>query len=128
MTDRDWRIFREDYDIVVKGGRVPPPLRSWDETTILPLEIINAITDLKFKEPTPVQKQCIPIAMNNMDLVGLAETGSGKTASYIIPMCCQIAKLPRMNDEIAKDGPYGLILVPTREFAEQIEREATKFA
>ncbi|KAF0977760.1 hypothetical protein FDP41_003082 [Naegleria fowleri] len=128
MTDRDWRIFREDFDIVVKGGKVPNPIRSWEETTLLPLEILNALTDLKFSEPTPVQMQCIPIAMAGLDLVGLAQTGSGKTAAYIIPLLCQIAKYPRLDDVRSKDGPYGLILVPARELAEQIEKEANKFA
>jgi len=128
MTDRDWRIFREDHDIVVKGGKVPPPLRDWDETTALPLEIINVLSDLNFKQPTDVQKQCIPIGMEGMDLIGLAETGSGKTASYIIPMCCRLAKLPRMDETRIKDGPYALIIVPTRELAMQIEKEAQKFA
>ncbi|KAL9657464.1 hypothetical protein ABK040_016731 [Willaertia magna] len=129
MTERDWKIFREDFDISIKGTqKVAPPLRNWEETTILPMEVINALTDLKYYEPRPIQCQCIPITMQGYDLIGLAETGSGKTAAYIIPMCCRIAQLPPLDEKRIKDGPYGLVLVPTRELALQIEEEARKFA
>lgn len=42
MVDRDWRIFREDYEIYIKGGRVPPPIRKWSEAN-LPSELLDAI-------------------------------------------------------------------------------------
>ena len=48
MTERDWRIFKEDYNISVKGGRVPPPLRNWKEAAI-PKEIYDVIIDVKYK-------------------------------------------------------------------------------
>jgi len=47
MTDRDWRIFREDNDIIIKGGRVPNPIRYWNEA-ILPPIILDAITSLGY--------------------------------------------------------------------------------
>ena len=53
MTERDWRIFREDFDIRVKGGKAPLPLRSWEEGNLSP-SIIRAIEDLKYKEPSPI--------------------------------------------------------------------------
>jgi ATP-dependent RNA helicase DDX23/PRP28 len=55
MTERDWRIFREDNDIIVKGGRVPQPLRRWDEGAILPEYILDAIKKLEYETPTPIQ-------------------------------------------------------------------------
>jgi ATP-dependent RNA helicase DDX23/PRP28 len=58
----------------------------------------------------------------------LISLGSGKTASFIIPMLTYISELPKMNEENAMDGPYALILAPTRELAQQIEQEALKFA
>jgi len=53
MTDRDWRIFREDNNIIIKGGKVPKPLRYWDSYK-LPDKVVKAIDRLYFKKPTPI--------------------------------------------------------------------------
>jgi ATP-dependent RNA helicase DDX23/PRP28 len=127
MTERDWRIFKEDYSISVKGTRVPPPLRKWKESSI-PEPILNVIEKVGYKEPTPIQKQAIPIIIENRDIIGIAETGSGKTASFVIPLLCFIKDFPRLDFNNYHLGPYALILAPTRELALQIEREAVKFA
>ena len=126
MTDRDWRIFKEDYTINTSGGGLPHPIRRWNESG-LPAEIIKTIEKLGYSEPTSIQRQAIPLALDGRDFIGVAETGSGKTASFILPMITEIMKLPKMTSEIAADGPYGLIIVPTRELANQIEVEAKKF-
>ncbi|CAM9464920.1 unnamed protein product [Phaeothamnion confervicola] len=127
MQERDWRIFREDFDIHVKGGRAPMPLRYWREGD-LPSGVIAAIEDLGYEHPTPIQRQTIPIGMERRDLIGIAETGSGKTAAFCIPMIAYIKALPeRMLERIAEDGPLALIMAPTRELAQQIEEECRKF-
>ncbi|KAI8339174.1 P-loop containing nucleoside triphosphate hydrolase protein [Chlamydoabsidia padenii] len=127
MTERDWRIFKEDYSIATKGGSVPHPIRNWNESG-LPKHVLDVIDKVGYKEPSPIQRQAIPIGIQNRDIIGVAETGSGKTASFIIPMLTYISELPKMNEENAMDGPYALILAPTRELAQQIEQEALKFA
>ncbi|KAJ2515343.1 mRNA splicing protein prp28 [Coemansia sp. RSA 1939] len=127
MRDRDWRIFREDYSISCKGGSIPHPYRSWDESNI-PDSILRAVDDVGYQEPTPIQRQAIPIGLQNRDLIGIAETGSGKTASFLIPMLAFIMTQPRLTERNMADGPYALILAPTRELAQQIEAEALKFA
>ena len=71
--------------------------------------------------------QCIPIGLNNRDCVGLAETGSGKTVAYLFPMIVYILGLPPMDHTNQEDGPYGLVLAPTRELVQQIEDECAKF-
>lgn len=53
MTLRDWRIFREDNDIIIKGGRVPNPIREWVEVN-LPKVVMEAIKKLKYVRPTPI--------------------------------------------------------------------------
>lgn len=130
MTERDWRIFREDYEIVIKGGRVAHPIRHWKESN-LPREIYDIIKDCGYKEPTPIQRQAIPIGLQNRDIIGVAETGSGKTLAFLIPLLVWIRSLnlPPIKEREKEDelGPYALILAPTRELAAQIEEEAVKF-
>lgn len=126
MRERDWRIFREDFGIVARGGQIPKPLRHWHESSI-PAVVQDAILDIGYTEPTPIQRQAIPIGLENRDLIGIAETGSGKTASFLIPLLSYLLDLPTLTEQTKSLGPYALILVPTRELAQQIQVEADKF-
>ena len=127
MTERDWRIFKEDYDIATRGGNIPFPIRSWKESTI-PEKILQVISKVGYTEPTPIQRQAIPIGMQNRDIIGVAETGSGKTAAFVIPMLAFISKLPPLNYDNYHLGPFAIIMAPTRELVQQIEQETVKFA
>jgi ATP-dependent RNA helicase DDX23/PRP28 len=128
MTFRDWRIFKEDFNIVTKGGNIPNPLRNWDEAD-LPGELFRIIQTVGYKEPSPIQRQAIPIGLQNRDIIGVAETGSGKTAAFLIPLLKWIMSLPKIERlEDVDQGPYAIILAPTRELAQQIEEETMKFA
>lgn len=127
MQERDWRIFREDYNIAIKGGNIPHPIRHWNEAG-LPDEINKVIEDAGYTEPTPIQRQAIPIGMQNRDLIGVAETGSGKTAAFLLPLLVWIQSMPKaVLHEDADQGPYAIIMAPTRELAQQIEEESNKF-
>uniref|UniRef100_A0A8C5BUR9 RNA helicase n=1 Tax=Gadus morhua TaxID=8049 RepID=A0A8C5BUR9_GADMO len=127
MTDRDWRIFREDYSITTKGGKIPNPIRNWKEYS-LPPHIVEVIDACGYKDPTPIQRQAIPIGLQNRDIIGVAETGSGKTAAFLIPLLVWITTLPKIDRiEDSDQGPYAVILAPTRELAQQIEEETLKF-
>lgn len=53
MSERDWRIFREDYDIIIKGGRVPIPIRDWSDYPF-PQSILDSINKANYKRPTPI--------------------------------------------------------------------------
>ncbi|KAF9091332.1 DEAD (Asp-Glu-Ala-Asp) box polypeptide 23 [Mortierella sp. AD031] len=127
MRERDWRIFKEDFNISCKGGSIPNPIRKWEESGI-DKNILMVINKIGYKEPSPIQRQAIPIGLQNRDIIGIAETGSGKTASFLIPMLQFISELPKLNEKTMLDGPYALILAPTRELAQQIEQESLKFA
>jgi len=127
MTARDWRIFREDFQIFIRGGRVPVPMRIWAEGP-LPWELLEAIHKVGYARPTPIQMQTIPIACQCRDLIAVAETGSGKTCAYMLPMLAYVKKLPKLDENTAADGPYGIVLAPSRELVIQIEEEARKFA
>ena len=69
---------------------------------------------LNFETPTPIQKQAIPVILKGSDLIGCAETGTGKTAAFLLPT---IQKLNAQN----KTGVQVLVIAPTRELASQIE-------
>ena len=70
MAERDWRIFREDYNIAIKGGNIPHPIRHWDEAN-LPMAILEIINSVGYTEPTPIQRQAIPIGLQNRDIIGM---------------------------------------------------------
>jgi ATP-dependent RNA helicase DDX23/PRP28 len=128
MTERDWRIFREDFDIRIQHGRATLPLRFWNEADF-PSEIIRALADLGYEKPSPIQRQAIPIGMDCRDVIGIAETGSGKTAAFLIPLLCYMLKLPRHQvHRCAEEGPLAVVMAPTRELAMQIEEECIKLA
>jgi ATP-dependent RNA helicase DDX23/PRP28 len=127
MRERDWRIFKEDFNISTKGGGIPNPMRNWQESN-LPSRLLKVIAEVGYDEPSAVQRAAIPIALQARDLIGVAVTGSGKTAAFLLPLLVYISDLPALNDFTKNDGPYAIILAPTRELAQQIEVEAKKFA
>lgn len=127
MRERDWRIFKEDFNIATKGGSIPNPMRSWKESG-LPKRLLDIVDQVGYTEPSAVQRAAIPIALQSRDLIGVAVTGSGKTAAFLLPLLVYISELPALDEMTKNDGPYAIILAPTRELAQQIEIEAKKFA
>lgn len=132
MTDRDWRILAEDYGLVVQGRNgfdgveVPRPLRSWDESG-LPEVVLRELRLLQFREPTPIQRVAVPVGMRHRDMIGLAETGSGKTLAFVLPLLMYISDQPPLEGPRVLDGPYAVVMAPTRELVQQIELEARRF-
>lgn len=127
MTERDWRIFREDFNISYKGSKIPRPMRSWAESKLTP-ELLKAVERAGYKTPSPIQMAAIPLGLQQRDVIGIAETGSGKTAAFVLPMLTYISRLPPMSEENEAEGPYAVVMAPTRELAQQIEDETVKFA
>ncbi|CAI5757430.1 unnamed protein product [Candida verbasci] len=129
MTERDWRIFKEDYNINIKTvtQNLPNPLRSW---SCLNSQILKIINSLGYEEPTPIQRASIPIAISHFDVLGIAETGSGKTLAYLLPLLNYILNLDEnfIKFEKLKNEALALVLVPSRELAIQITTEAERFA
>ena len=88
----------------------------------LPNALERALADIHFQKPTPIQAQAIPAVISGRDLIASAQTGTGKTAAFCIPMAVQLLKDPKK---------IGLVLAPTRELALQIEefwRDLAKYA
>ena len=81
----------------------------------------QAVNKLGYKKPSPIQMAAIPLGLQFRDVIGVAETGSGKTAAFVLPMLTYIMKQPVMTEVLAAEGPYAVIMAPTRELALQIE-------
>ncbi|GLJ19126.1 hypothetical protein SUGI_0343510 [Cryptomeria japonica] len=102
-------------------------MRNWEEGSF-PSEVLKAVYKAGHKKPSPVQMAAIPLGLEQRDVIGIAETGSGKTAAFVLPMLTYILRLPPMMEEIKAKGPYAVVMAPTRELAQQIEEETIKFA
>ncbi len=84
-------------------------------------QVLNAIEEVGYVDPTMIQEKAIPPIINGQDVLGIAQTGTGKTAAYLLPI---IKKLNFAQE----DSPRAVILAPTRELAMQIEDNAKSFA
>ena len=78
--------------------------------------ILKAVTACGYTTPTPIQEQAIPLALAGRDLIATAQTGTGKTAAFVLPALQLLSKPPRNNSK----GPRILVLTPTRELANQV--------
>src|SRR5438876_225473 len=84
-------------------------------------ELVRAVADEGYEQPTPIQQEAIPLALAGRDLIGSAQTGTGKTAAFMLPI------LQRLSRNGVKHVLRALILVPTRELAEQVLQSARAY-
>ncbi len=84
-------------------------------------EILNALTDLGYKEPSPIQDAVIPVALQGHDVLAAAQTGTGKTAGFALPIIEKLAPMASTSTSPARHPIRALILAPTRELAIQVE-------
>jgi ATP-dependent RNA helicase RhlE len=83
-------------------------------------QLLRAVQDAGYQSPTPIQEQAIPVALKGRDLIGLAQTGTGKTAAFTLPIIDRLLGGPRRT--------RALILTPTRELCMQVEESFRKYA
>lgn len=122
-SDRDVADFRRLKEITIQGNNVPRPVQTFDEAGF-PKYVMDEVKAQGFSAPTAIQSQGWPMALSGRDVVGIAETGSGKTLTYCLPGIVHINAQPLLAPG---DGPIVLVLAPTRELAVQIQQEMTKF-
>lgn len=122
-TQKEVDDFRKEFQITVHGPDVPKPVTTFDEAGF-PSYVMNEVKAQGFEKPTAIQSQGWPMALSGRDVVGIAETGSGKTLTYCLPAIVHINAQPLLAPG---DGPIVLILAPTRELAVQIQTEISKF-
>ena len=90
------------------------PIKTFAELGVID-SLCEACTALGYKQPTPIQRESIPLALQGRDLIGLAETGSGKTAAFALPILQALMEKPQPF--------FGLVMAPTRELAYQISQQ-----
>ncbi|CAL1273984.1 unnamed protein product [Larinioides sclopetarius] len=113
----------------VSGSNAPPPIDSF-ENSGLNQHLLSNIEHSKYTKPTPVQKYAIPIILQKRDLMACAQTGSGKTAAFLIPIVNDLItdrNLPNNADQMTQE-PLAIVVAPTRELVIQIGSEARKFS
>ncbi|HFC8490232.1 TPA: DEAD/DEAH box helicase [Neisseria subflava] len=86
--------------------------------------ILSAVRSEGYESPTPIQAQAIPFALDGRDIMASAQTGSGKTAAFLLPT---LQRLTKRSEKPGK-GPRALVLTPTRELAAQVEKNALAYA
>jgi superfamily II DNA/RNA helicase len=108
---------RSGFPLILKGSKM-----SFEDLNLNP-SILKAIAESGYTEPTPIQEQAIPEVIAGHDLMASAQTGSGKTAAFILPALNRLATPSTMPGK----GPRVLVLTPTRELAQQVCDAATKY-
>ncbi|XP_050968521.1 DEAD-box helicase 3 X-linked b isoform X2 [Labeo rohita] len=131
----------DDIPVEATGHNCPQHIESFHDVDMGEI-VMGNITLSRYTRPTPVQKHAIPIIKSKRDLMACAQTGSGKTAAFLLPVLSQIytdgpgEALQAVKNSAQENGKYGrrkqypisLVLAPTRELALQIYDEARKFA
>ncbi|KAF1769114.1 hypothetical protein GCK72_000927 [Caenorhabditis remanei] len=124
----------ENIPVEVSGDAVPAAIENFSEAGFGPAVMEN-VTHSGYTKPTPVQKHSIPTLLANRDLMSCAQTGSGKTAAFLLPIIQHIMaggpemiKTPAFTNGRRTYFPSALVLSPTRELAIQIHKEASKFS
>ncbi|OIR56775.1 MAG: ATP-dependent RNA helicase ded1 [Amphiamblys sp. WSBS2006] len=124
----------EDYGSIpveVEGQTEAVPMEGYDGSGLHPL-LKNNLTLLAYKVPTPIQKYGVPISISGDDIMACAQTGSGKTAAFILPIFSQILSMHGPPVEQSRGYrrtvyPLAVIMAPTRELTLQILEECEKF-
>lgn len=109
-------------EITVKGRDAPKPFLHFNDYQ-WPQEILEVMARNRYSNPTPIQCQTLPVALEGRDLIGIAQTGSGKTLGFILPMIVNL-DAPSLGQIRA---PLAVVMAPTRELAQQINSVARQF-
>nr|XP_026651738.1 probable ATP-dependent RNA helicase DDX43 [Zonotrichia albicollis] len=105
---------------------IPNPVCKFEDVFEHYPDIMANIRKVGFQKPTPIQSQAWPIILQGIDLIGIAQTGTGKTLAYLMPGFIHLTSQPISKDQ--RGGPGMLVLAPTRELALQVEAECSKYA
>ncbi|XP_075264969.1 uncharacterized protein LOC142357168 isoform X2 [Convolutriloba macropyga] len=116
--------FLQAHQLQMEGAFIPRPLHTFDEL-VVPDYLKIPIRKNAFMKPTPIQAQAWPVALKGKDLVGVAQTGSGKTYAFILPAILHIKNQQPLQ---RGDGPIALVMCPTRELSQQVAKVGEEFS
>ncbi|KAM8972979.1 putative ATP-dependent RNA helicase DDX41 isoform 2-T2 [Pelodytes ibericus] len=109
---------RRKYHILVEGDEIPAPIKTFKEMK-LPAAVLRGLKKKGILHPTPIQIQGIPTILSGRDMIGIAFTGSGKTLVFTLPVIMFCMEQEKRLPFTKREGPYGLIICPSRELARQ---------
>ncbi|PIN08893.1 ATP-dependent RNA helicase [Handroanthus impetiginosus] len=118
LTNSQTEMLRRKLEISLRGNNVLEPILSFGSCN-LPQKLLQNLEAAGYEMPTPVQMQTIPSALAGQSMLVSAETGSGKTCSFLVPIVSYCAKLKRNLQK-----PLAMVLTPTRELCIQVEEQA----
>jgi len=95
------------------------PVTAFSDLGLLP-ELLQAVIDKGYTVPSPIQAQAIPVVLQGLDVMGGAQTGTGKTAGFTLPLLQRLAPHANSSASPARHPVRALILTPTRELAAQV--------
>jgi len=118
MSEARHNSVRKKLCILVEGEDVPPPIKSFAQMKF-PRAILAGLERRGIVQPTPIQVQGIPTVLSGRDMIGIAFTGSGKTLVFVLPLIMFCLEQETHLPFIKNEGPYGLVICPSRELAKQ---------
>eukprot|EP01045_Picozoa_sp_COSAG04_P017644 COSAG04_NODE_1574_length_6276_cov_3.068480_4_plen_797_part_00 len=127
MSEQAVSAYKKELDVSVTwltGGAAPRPVQSFKQVGF-PTQIMRGIEKAGYEKPSAVQAQAWPVLLSGRDVIGIAKTGSGKTAAFVLP---GLVHLMDQTELQKNEGPIMVVLAPTRELAAQIYVETKKFA
>jgi ATP-dependent RNA helicase DDX41 len=110
--------LRRQWHILVEGDDVPPPIKNFKDMRF-PEPILKNLKEKGIVQPTPIQVQGLPVILSGRDMIGIAFTGSGKTLVFVLPLIMVALQEEIMMPIVPGEGPFGLIVCPSRELARQ---------
>eukprot|EP00929_Paragymnodinium_shiwhaense_P113742 TRINITY_DN82043_c0_g1_i1.p1 TRINITY_DN82043_c0_g1~~TRINITY_DN82043_c0_g1_i1.p1 ORF type:complete len:636 (+),score=185.46 TRINITY_DN82043_c0_g1_i1:143-2050(+) len=118
MPEEERNSTREKFFIEVNGEDIPAPVKRFEEMR-LPKGLLEGLKLKGISRPTQIQMQGLPVVLQGRDMIGIAFTGSGKTLVFGVPMIMQALAMDLRCKVASNEGPFGLIIAPSRELAHQ---------
>ena len=126
MAEEESQAVRDEWHILVDGEEIPPCILRFKDMKF-PRPILDALKDKGILKPTPIQIQGLPAVLAGRDMIGIAFTGSGKTLVFTLPLVMLCLEEEKKVPIVSGEGPFGLILCPSRELARQTYDVILKF-
>ncbi|KAH7527874.1 hypothetical protein FEM48_Zijuj05G0012800 [Ziziphus jujuba var. spinosa] len=126
MSRKQCDLIRKQWHIIVDGDDIPPPIKNFKDMRF-PEPILKMLKAKGIVQPTPIQVQGLPVVLSGRDMIGIAFTGSGKTLVFVLPLIMVALQEEIMMPIAPGEGPFGLIVCPSRELARQTYEVVEQF-